>query len=416
MKCVQTKPRRHCRLTMKCVQPNALRTPNKRNHPFTEEVLNSLNNSNNQNNFDNDNNKEQGTDRARKKPSVGTYAVLTCLLLVLTALCVAVNYASRVSDDAVLLLGAMLTDFFAYVVIAGIMAFIARFSPRAAFLADVLFFIAVVSFWPSDSVAIARIYIVGLPVFLPFVVGTVLGCCSRSPASSRVRALIPTSIAAFVGIALTAAMFLFIKYRILRAFGTDISNFSEFIEYCKLELSSLLDQYLGTVSELYGVDVSSIDISGSVNAFFNALPGTIGSLCVTLSIMAQLIKLALGKMTGLYDSFDITETFYNVSIVSAVLYGVCALVSLLWTGNDSVLLTTLECVASILCPVLALSGIISLLPRRHGRVVRVGCFPITAVAFLLTVSPPAAVLLLSFIGVFDVIKTERLMHSDRSGF
>lgn len=340
-----------------------------------------------------------------KKPTKTTIAVLSAISTLFMIICLFFNRTALHSDDAIIILGTIVINFFSFIIISGTIGYIANFYLLISVIVSIApFFVLGVIAISMPSVGVGMV-LSACPLIVPIMTGNAIGYF-MSVIAKRTNTIIMSTVAALIGVAVCVAPLCVAGMSLISARGFDRS-FAGLVDFCKSVMCDALGMYLQMFSEIYKIDVGEFDIAGTVNAFFNVLPGMICSVCVVFVMAAQLITLALAKITSVYTSLESYSTEYRVNIVSAIVYAVCTLVTLLGTSGDSIVFAVMQNISIILCPVLTLSGIISLLPKKYGRMVRVGCFPITAVFFLVAVYPPAAVMLLSFMGVFYVIRTER---------
>ena len=173
-------------------------------------------------------------------------------------------------------------------------------------------------------------------------------------------------------------------------------------------IKSIVDEMKNNISSIGGIyenaPVPSFDAEALVDGVFNVLPAIV---IVSLSVVAFLMQRVFFTCFRIFRAGDNCFTpemkVFEVSAPTAVIFAVCFIVSL-FVSSSSAAKAVLDNLTMILEPGLAVTGLSSILPRREGNTVKVGCFPIIGMIILLFISLNVAVLVLAIVGTVSVIK------------
>lgn len=288
--------------------------------------------------------------------------------------------------------------FFAFIAAGGIAAFLAYVKPFASVLpaAVACFGVAAVSVYQRlDTFSLVSACAFAL---VPLFIGYPLGAFARG-GKGRTSAV---AVASVLGVLVLALALAKPVNALLSPFYSDgVLDFGTAVASLRERLTEMMSTYTDEFSKIYNTDLSNFDVGGSVNYFLNNLPALLCAPVVTVTLLAQLLMFAVSKMTGVYGNITRTSTEYRVSAAGATVFGVSLILSFLCGGVAGAVTANLSL---ILRPVLALAGLISLIPKRYGNIVRVGCFPLSMFFVMLAIYPSAAVLFLAVIGTFVTLK------------
>ncbi len=333
-----------------------------------------------------------------KKPSnavIAALAVVLAFVLLLAGLWYSTVIVTSDSGLAFILVSFAL---FVFIAAGGITAFLVYVKPVAAVLpacVACLILAAVAVFQRFD--ALTAVSAVAF-AFVPFLVGTPLGAFARG-GKGRTSAV---ALASVLGVATLALALAKPVAALFSPFVTDGGlDFYAALDSIRGWFTYIVDDFMTELSKIYNTDVSNFDAAGSVNYFLNSLPAFLCAPIVTVTLLSQLLMLAVAKITGIYGEIPRASVDYKVSAAGAVVFGVSFIASFFCGG---VVGAVFENLSLILRPVLALAGLISLIPRRYGNVVRVGCLPISMFFIMLVIYPSAAVIFLAVVGTFVTLK------------
>ena len=185
----------------------------------------------------------------------------------------------------------------------------------------------------------------------------------------------------------------------------DESTVLSLIDELRLSMTASLDEQFAALSELYGTSVlADFSAEALVNSVFNVLPAIFTILLtVSLYIIQRLLFLCYSAF-HLKDRFTPEMKTFEVSAPCAVIFAVCYLMSVILYSNKGPAKAVFDNLSMILEPGLAVTGLLSLLPKRDGNMVRIGCFPIAALIIVFFISQSMALLLLAVIGTVFTIK------------
>lgn len=333
-----------------------------------------------------------------KKPSNAVIAALTVVLtftFLLAGLWYSTVIVTRDSGLAFILVSFALV---AFIAAGGITAFLVYAKPLAAVLPACVACLILAAVAVSQHFdALTAVSAVAFAL-VPFLVGTPLGAFARG-GKGRTSAVTLASVLGVIMLAIALAKPLTLLFSPFVAGGS--LDFGAALDSIRGSLTDIVSGYTSEFSKIYNIDVSNFDAAGSVNYFLNNLPALLCAPVVTVTLLAQLLMFAVAKMTGIYGEIPRASVEYKVSAEGAVVFGVSFIASFVCGG---VVGAVFENLSLILRPVLALAGLISLIPRRYGNVVRVGCLPISMFFIMLVIYPSAAVLFLAVVGTFATLK------------
>lgn len=336
--------------------------------------------------------------RKPKKTSTAVIAALAVVLafvLLLAGLWYSTVIVTRDSGLAFILVSFAL---FVFVAAGGITAFLAYVKPIAAVLPACVACLILAAVAVSQRFDVLTAVSAVAFALVPLLVGAPLGAFARG-GKGRTSAVALASVLGVITLALALAKPV---TALLSPFVTDGRlNFGTALDSIRGWFTYIVDDFMTELSKIYNTDVSNFDAAGSVNYFLNSLPAFLCVPIVTVSLLSQLLMLAVAKMTGIYGEIPRASVEYKVSAAGAVVFGVSFIASFFCGG---VVGAVFENLSLILRPVLALAGLISLIPRRYGNVVRVGCLPISMFFIMLVIYPSAAVIFLAVVGTFVTLK------------
>ena len=295
-----------------------------------------------------------------------------------------------------------------YVVVGGFSAMTLLDTPRLALIAPLTAFAAV--FGVSSAIAggaSASILGAALLALFPFVCGTAIAVAMKNGAK-RTGAILTGAVVSGFFCAVVIAL-----SEYLMSGSISLSALGETIDATREQTIKLLGEQLAELGSSYPIDLASLDIEGMVNGVFNILPAIAVLIFAVISFFAQLTLLALGKVMNVYHKFEKKDTEFTLSAVTAILFAVSYIGSVLMSESDSAALAVMDNLSLILMPPLALKGLLLILPRKEGNTVRVGCFPLVFLAFLVAFAPSLAVLFLAIWGAYLIIK-EAVVSSKNS--
>lgn len=329
-----------------------------------------------------------------EKLSGASRAALTVGATFFMVLCGVWNLFGAMMGDALVFMGAGMLSMLVYIILGGICALLCLDCPRIAFLPPVISFTAVllISFAFGGGVGNA------LLTLFPFICGLIIAV-SMKKGAKRTGAIL----SAAVGLALFCAAVLVINIYLSGAELGEIDVVAA-LDNARQNFIGAMELQMAEMTEIYGNEIANIDIEGTVNGVFNLLPAMIVLTFSAVAFFSQLSLLALCRICNLYHKLEKKDTEFEVTAVTAVVFAVSEVLSMIFSASDSVYLAVFNNISSILLPALAVVGLMSVLPKKEGNMVKVGCFPLIIFAFLAFYAADLAFLFLAVIGTVGTIK------------
>ena len=179
--------------------------------------------------------------------------------------------------------------------------------------------------------------------------------------------------------------------------------FEEINAFRDLLIAEVTKQLSSMGAEVSGL-VTAKAVEASFNAAFNILPSIFISIFSITGFFAHKAFLRLLGANMMLGSLTDEMKRFEVTKITAIVYLATYLLIILSSGYDSVFVTVLNNLYAVLELPMALVGLMSISPRVVGNTMRVGCLPIAFVIVAFVISPPLALLLLSFFGAIGTIR------------
>ncbi len=350
-----------------------------------------------------DNDSENINDISTKKPSGKNFSMLflaaVCFLFM--TLGGVWNTLPAFSDEgsATISLGATVLSFVLMIIAVGIGGFILCLKPVIYPALPLLSFGAVLAVCAASRVTLdASLIVSALWVLIP-VAGSVGLYLAYRLKLRRTSAIILT--ASFCGV-VNVILFLANFYLVAGTISLSVI-FEEINGFRDLLIAEAQKQLSSMDAEVSGL-LSAEAIEASFNAAFNILPSIFISIFSITGFFAHKTFLRLFRMNMMLGSLGEEMKRFEITKITAIIYLATYLLIILSAGHDSVFVTVLNNLYTILELPLALVGIMSISPRVVGNTMRVGCMPISLVIVAFLFSPPLALLLLSFFGAVSTLK------------
>ncbi len=311
------------------------------------------------------------------------------------------NVIGFASGDAVLFTGVLVLSFLVYIILGGICALLALECPRLAILPPLVAFLGSLGVSSlmggiSPSAVLSSLFSV-FPALCGFIIAV-----SMKKGAKRTGAILSAAIG--LGVFSTGLLLLSAAFS---GQNIGLSHITAAIDSARAAFIEAMQETYAKLSEIYGNDISGMDIELAVNSVFNLLPAIICTMFMTVAFFSQLSLLALCRICGLYHKLEKKDTEFSLSVITALVFAVSYLMSIILSSGDSAALAVFDNLGMMLQPGLAVVGLMSVLPKREGNMLRVGCFPLVAVFLLLTFAPAIAFVLLSVMGTFETFKAAR---------
>lgn len=333
-----------------------------------------------------------------EKLSTAAKAALTVGTTFFMIMCGVWNYLGTVFDDAVVFMGAGMLSMLVYIILGGACALICLDSPRLALVPPSVSVVSVFAISAAVSGLGASLVPNALMSLFPFVGGLIIAV-SMKKGAKRSGAIL----AAALGLAVFCVAVL-----LLNLFIWDISlrdiDLIAIIDSARKSFIEAMELRMGEMAELYGSEISDIDIEGAVNGVFNLLPSMLILTFASAAFFSQLSLLALCRIFGLYHKLEKKDTEFEVTAVTAIVFALSEVLALVFAARDSVYLAVFNNLSTILLPALAVVGLMSVLPKKEGNMVKVGCFPLMLFVSLVFFATDLAILFLAVVGTVDTLK------------
>ena len=336
------------------------------------------------------------------KLSNAARAAMTLGTSVFMLICGLLNVMGLAFGDAAIFMGTSTLSLLVYIILGGMCALIALDCPVLAPIPPLVAFVGsfAIAAFANGGVSAILLCEALMSVF-PALCGIIIAV-SMKMGAKRTGAIVASAIGTGI---FTAVIVILSVYLSGGAFdgAAVIAAVDEaresFIEAMKLQSKEL--------SELYGYDFSGLDIEGTVNGVFNLIPALAALIFAVTAFFSQLSLLALCRICNLYHKLKKKDTEFEVSTVTAAVFAFSYIMSIFLSSSDSAALAVFDNLSMILQPALSVVGVISVLPKREGNVLKVGCFPLVAVFSLLMFAPSLAFILLAVMGTVSTFKTAR---------
>ena len=326
------------------------------------------------------------------------FVVISSVMMILSGIWNMIGVESK--NASILMLAGMLS-MLVYIVIGGMCALLTLDSPRLSPLPPIVAFACVLCVFGAAKGFSPAALCDALFVVFPAVVGIIIAASMRLGAK-RTGAIVAAAIGG--GLFTIGAIFLAV---FLSGETVSAADILKFVDELRLSMVEMMKEKSAEFSELYGYDFSTVDIEGAVNGAFNLLPAMFALIFSLVAFFSQLSLLALCRICNLYHKLEKKDTEFKVSAVTAVVFAVSYILSIFMTMGGSVAQAVAENLSMILLPALAMVGFSSVLPKREGNMIKVGCFPLVAVIGLLMFATSIAIVVLAFMGVWVTIKSAR---------
>ncbi|MBQ8005732.1 MAG: hypothetical protein IJ303_05420, partial [Clostridia bacterium] len=312
------------------------------------------------------------------------------------------NVIGFASGDAVLFAGVLVLSWLVYIILGGICALLWLDCSKVAFLPPAVAFLGSlgVSFLIGGRMSYSAFFISLFSIF-PALCGFIIAV-SMKKGAKRTGAILSAAIG--LGLFSTGLLILSAAFS---GQNIGLSHITATIDSARAAFIEAMQTTSAKLSEIYGNDISGMDIELAVNSVFNLLPAIICTMFMTVAFFSQLSLLALCRICGLYHKLEKKDTEFSLSVITALVFAVSYLMSIILSSGDSAALAVFDNLGMMLQPALAVVGLMSVLPKREGNMLRVGCFPLVAVLLLLTFAPAIAFVLLSVMGTFETFKAAR---------
>ncbi|MEE0968964.1 MAG: hypothetical protein U0M06_06285 [Clostridia bacterium] len=332
------------------------------------------------------------------KLSMPARTLLLALSSALMFFCGLWNTIGIASDNLSILMLSGTLSLIVYVVTGGICALLVLDSPKLSPIPPIAAFITAAMISLAFGTDVETALTAALISIFPAVCGIIIAVSMKLGAHRS-----GTILAAAVGTGIFTLSVLAVSALISgkNFSGNDIMTFLDkarapFIDYLHLRKDKL--------ASLYGYHFNDLDIEGAVNSIFNILPALTVLVFSLEAFFSQLSLLALSRICNLYHKLEKKDTEFSVSIVTTVVFLLSYIIMVFVPSESNAVGAIAENITTILMLPLALVGFMSLLPKKEGNVIKIGCIPIVAVLFLLTFSTALAVIVLAFVGVYVTFK------------
>lgn len=330
---------------------------------------------------------------------------------ILTAVCVilAVLYGGTASGvippetlgAVFILIG--LAAMFGYLLVSG-----SLYQPVMVVIAAIVAPAAFMYLFPSDeSAAIVSFGAITFEALVPIACGFAL-FLSYKYRMRRTSGIVFASVLA--GILFTGSILCGIYVSYGKISGDTVMNLIEEVRSTMIEtINQVTEEMSKNISSLGDISsklpAGSFNAESLVNSVFNILPAILIVTLTTLSYFMQKVFFFCFRVFGGGGKYLTSEmTTFEVSAPTAVIFAVCYVVSIFFMSQKGTAKAVLDNLTMILEPGLAITGIVSFLPKRQGNVVRIGCLPILAIIILFFITPGTATLVLAISGTFSVLK------------
>lgn len=330
--------------------------------------------------------------------SGGKKAALLALSSLLMLACGAMNMFGALSSYPEALLGAFIISALIYIVVGGAVALLAKFSLALSFIPCAVSLVGTLLLGGAVSGGINNVHIAFALLSLFPAVGGIAIALSMKKGAKRSTSILIAALALGV---FTLAIIL----GLLTVSGASLSldTFIEELDRIRLSFIASTEAQAKEIAELYGVDPKIIDAEEMINSVFNTLPAASLLVFALSAFFSQLSMLAFSRICGVYGALDKKDTEFSVSPTTSLMFGIVFIIFMFCSELNTFTVVVQNLLILLEWP-LALIGLRSILPRRVGNMVRVGCFPLAMTAFLFVTSPDIAVLFLAVIGSFGGIK------------
>ncbi len=185
----------------------------------------------------------------------------------------------------------------------------------------------------------------------------------------------------------------------------DAAELISAIDFIREEMIRTTEFQSVEIASEYGYDLSAVDVEALVNSVFNLLPSMLILVFVFGAFFSQLSLLALSRLCGVYENLENKDTEFKITKITAAVYSAAYVLTVFIPTGSNIAGAVSENLSMVLMPGLALYGFMSVLPRREGSMIRIGCLPLAGIAALLLFSPMLAYPVLSFMGVMLAFRT-----------
>ncbi len=331
------------------------------------------------------------------KVAKGVVTVLASFLMAACGTCITFGF---LSDDFSILLFAAIFSFFVYLAVSGMCALLVLEAPKLAPVPAVLSFLFVIGFFIITMGGFRVAFLFGALLSLfPFVAGLSLALAMKK-GLGRTSAILVCAICSgiFVFFAFVVSFYL--------AGGTISGEaLGSLVDQVRSELCSYFDSQLIWMKENFPqYNISDIDPVSLSNGIINLLPSTVALCFSSVAFFSNLSLLALLRIFDLYHKLSETDKIFKVSIVTAVVFALSYIMSVVLADADSTALAVFDNLSIILMPAMAVTGLMYCLPRRQGNMVKVGCFPLFISFSLIFTVPVLGMFVLAFFGTFYTIR------------
>ena len=340
--------------------------------------------------------------------SKGAKAFLTLVSAVLMALCGYCLLVGITANDINLLSSAALLGFFLFFVVGGMSALLVLEAPRLAPLPPILSFAFVFAYFIASTGGFRVAFLFGsLYSLLPFVFGLFLALAMKKGVN-RTGAILSSALAGGVFVLALSILSVYLAGGKIEG-GALLS----FVEQLREGMREYFDAQLLMIKEnLPQYDISGIDAVALSNGIINLLPATIVLYFSVTAFFSQLTLLALLRIYDLYHKLEARDKEFKVSVITAIVFALSYLLSAFLA--DSPALAVLDNLYMILMPPMAVVGLMSCLPSRQGKTLKIGCFPLVISVPLIFILPGVGIFLLAFFGTISTIKEAVLKNKKKS--
>lgn len=337
-------------------------------------------------------------------------ALLTVIASFCMTFCGAWNLLGIASGDIRLLTLVGLLSMLVYFAVGGICTLLALEAPRLAPIPALVSFTVTFGLFTALNGGFRVIILAAalLSVF-PTLGGAILAVTMRNGVK-RPSAILASSVGTGIFTAAVLVLSVYLAGGVLSG-----ESITAIVEGARTSLIEFFELQLETIkNKLPEYDVSAIEPVTMVNGIFNLLPALIVFVLNAIAFFSQLSLLALLRLFGLYHKLERTDIEFKVSPVTAAVFAVSFILSMVLSPNLGVALAVLDNLSMILMPAMAVVGLMGSLPRREGNTVKVGCFPLLLSGSLMMFMPALAMVVLAVFGtvytfmeLFSTLKKER---------
>lgn len=289
-----------------------------------------------------------------------------------------------------------------YFIIGGLTAVLVIESPKLAFLPPLLSFGLVLVFFSLVGGAVRAPFVINaLVTLIPFVCGISLAIAMKRGFTRTGAITLSASVTGVfsVGILMLSAY--------ISGNELSVSALLDFVDVIRAEATEFFGTQISEATEMFPqYDLSEIDPAVIVNEIFNILPAMFILLFSVLAFFVNVSMLASMRILGIYDRVEQKDRAFEVSAVTAVVFAVSYIASIILSGADSPAFAVCYNISVVLMPALAMVGLFENLPRKEGRTIRIGCFPIFFGIPLLLIYPSIGLLVFSILGTISTLKKE----------